>query len=256
MSRRRHTLVHFDASSLEESQIRAESFKYANPLLDESRLIIKPLTIQTFIRQALSRVGMYSALPSWEHVLKLSKLELKASLQKKPHSLLLSILKAILLAVSLISYFGPTSFKSALDFWNTYKLPDLYSATLEEVAIGLQKGHFTSEDLTRAYLARIADVNDSLHVVIETNPHALAEARVTDNIRKRSNTKLGPFHGVPILVKDNIATARPESVQILSLSNNCHHLRQVIILVSQSYMNTTTGSYALLGSSTFRHTSQ
>jgi hypothetical protein len=124
---------------LEESQVRANSFKYANPLLDESRLIIKPLTLKIFIRQALSRVGMYSALPSWEQVSKLSKLELKAALQEKPHSLLRSVLVAILLAVSLISYFGPISFEPVLNLWNTYKLPDLYSATLEEVAIGLQK---------------------------------------------------------------------------------------------------------------------
>jgi amidase len=93
---------------------------------------------------------------------------------------------------------------------NGSKIPDLYSATLDEVAEGLKYGWYTSEDLTKAYLARISEVNGALHAVIETNPHALEEAKLADDARKAGRPIHSPFYGVPILIKDNIATARPE----------------------------------------------
>lgn len=59
-----------------------------------------------------------------------------------------------------------------------------------------------------AYFARIEEVNlrgPMLRAVIETNPSALAQAAALDGER----TALGPrglLHGIPVLVKDNIAT--------------------------------------------------
>lgn len=45
-----------------------------------------------------------------------------------------------------------------------------------------------------------------LHAVIELNPNAIAIAVALDNERKQGHVR-GPLHGIPILVKDNIATA-------------------------------------------------
>jgi len=74
-------------------------------------------------------------------------------------------------------------------------------------------------------LARIAEVNPILNAVIETNPEAMATAADLDAMRA-NGTVIGPLHGIPIIVKDNIATA----------------------MTNSSSMNTTAGSYALLGS--------
>jgi amidase len=64
----------------------------------------------------------------------------------------------------------------------------------------------TSRELTQAYLARIAQLNPLLHAVIETNGDALQIARQRDAERRDGDVR-GPLHGIPILLKDNIATA-------------------------------------------------
>ena len=48
-----------------------------------------------------------------------------------------------------------------------------------------------------------------LRAVIETNPSALEQAVTLDEERKRSG-KRGPLHGIPVLLKDNIATVASE----------------------------------------------
>lgn len=102
----------------------------------------------------------------------------------------------------------------------TCTYPSLYSATIEDLTTGLEKGCFTSVDLVKTYFARIAEVNDDLHAVIELNPDALSIAASLDAERKNGTTR-GLLHGIPILVKDNIATF--------------------------DQMNNTAGSYALVG---------
>lgn len=50
-----------------------------------------------------------------------------------------------------------------------------------------------------------------MRAVLETNPHVLAQAAVSDQERKtKGSLGLGPLHGIPILVKDNIATLHEE----------------------------------------------
>ncbi|KAH9000713.1 amidase signature domain-containing protein [Lactarius hatsudake] len=105
-------------------------------------------------------------------------------------------------------------------------LPDLYEASITELQDGLQGGLFTSVDLVKAYLARIDEVNlkgPKLRAVIETNPRVLVQATALDVERKEKGAR-GPLHGIPILLKDNIATDTSDG------------------------MNTTAGSYALLDS--------
>ncbi len=81
---------------------------------------------------------------------------------------------------------------------------------LEEVTIGqlqeaMRSGARTSRSICAAYLARIAELDPKLHAVLETNPDALAAADRLDAERKGGHVR-GPLHGIPVLVKDNIAT--------------------------------------------------
>ena len=48
-------------------------------------------------------------------------------------------------------------------------------------------------------------VDGLLGSVIKTNPHAVAIAAQRDNERRAGRVR-GPLHGIPVLVKDNIAT--------------------------------------------------
>src|SRR5262249_41028989 len=74
---------------------------------------------------------------------------------------------------------------------------------LQSLMIG---GALTSAELTALYLDRIADLNPLLHAVIETNPDAASIAAGLDAERAAGNLR-GLLHGIPVLLKDNIATA-------------------------------------------------
>ena len=69
----------------------------------------------------------------------------------------------------------------------------------------MSSGQLTSRELTQAYLDRIARLNPTLGAVIETNPQAVGIAASLDGERRAGRTR-GPLHGIPILLKDNIAT--------------------------------------------------
>lgn len=73
----------------------------------------------------------------------------------------------------------------------------------------MMAGTLTSRALTRAYLDRIAAVDDAgplLNAVIDINPAALKEADARDAERRAGKAR-GPLHGIPVLVKDNIDMA-------------------------------------------------
>ena len=71
-------------------------------------------------------------------------------------------------------------------------------------------GGLTSVALVRHCLKRINAIDrrgPTLRAVIELNPDALAQAKVLDAERRGKNARVrGPLHGIPVLLKDNIAT--------------------------------------------------
>ena len=85
----------------------------------------------------------------------------------------------------------------------------LQEATLADLERGLESGKYTAHALCESYLARIDDLDrrgPTLRSVIETNADALSSADELDAERKAKGPR-GPLHGIPILIKDNIATA-------------------------------------------------
>ena len=82
---------------------------------------------------------------------------------------------------------------------------EFVEATIPELQAAMASGQLSSKGLVMGYLDRIQSLNPLLHSVIETNPNAIAIAQHLDNERRRGTVR-GPLHGIPILVKDNIAT--------------------------------------------------
>ncbi|KAG0647866.1 amidase [Hyphodiscus hymeniophilus] len=105
-------------------------------------------------------------------------------------------------------------------FCGLAEYPSLLDATIDELAEGLASKTFNSVDLVKAYIARVAEVNGNFQAVAELNPDALTIAAELDRERSMGFVR-GPLHGIPMLIKDNIAT--------------------------NDQMNTTAGSYALIG---------
>jgi amidase len=90
-----------------------------------------------------------------------------------------------------------------------------------EMGALMEKGEVTARGLSEAYLARIERLDGLVNAVIELNPEVLAIADKLDKERAAGKVR-GPMHGIPVLIKDNIAT--------------------------KDRMQTTAGSLALLGS--------
>jgi amidase len=100
----------------------------------------------------------------------------------------------------------------------------LAEATVADLQAGMQSGRWTARSIAEQYLARIDQLDKqgpAIRAVIETNPDALRIAEGLDDERRAKGPR-GPLHGVPVLIKDNIATA--------------------------DRMQTTAGSLALVGS--------
>ena len=86
---------------------------------------------------------------------------------------------------------------------------DVEELSVTDLQAALAAGRVTSAMLVDAYAARIAALDrqgPGLRAVQELNPDASAIARMLDAERGRGTVR-GPLHGIPVLLKDNIATA-------------------------------------------------
>lgn len=101
---------------------------------------------------------------------------------------------------------------------------ELEEVPITELHAGMVSGRWSSREITELYLRRIEEIDrqgPTLRSIIETNPDALEIAAERDREREAGQIR-GALHGIPIILKDNIAT----------------HDR----------MTTTAGSFALEGS--------
>jgi amidase len=86
---------------------------------------------------------------------------------------------------------------------------DVVDLSVADAQRRMTAGTLTSRALTRAYLDRIAAIDDGgpqLNAVIDLNPAASADADARD-AERRAGRRRGPLHGIPVLVKDNIDVA-------------------------------------------------
>jgi amidase len=80
--------------------------------------------------------------------------------------------------------------------------------TIAQLQADMAAKKLKSEDLTKEYIKRIQGLDQSgpgVNAVIELNPDAIDMAKNADKLREHG-TVLGPLHGIPVLLKDNIDT--------------------------------------------------
>ncbi len=89
----------------------------------------------------------------------------------------------------------------------------LQEATIAKVHRAMEEGVLTCRQLVEGYIARM-DAYDkkgpSLNAVIKVNPKALEIADELDEKFKRRGF-IGPLHGIPVLLKDNVDTGDMET---------------------------------------------
>ena len=120
------------------------------------------------------------------------------------------LLASILLAVAVAAIAGPAvAAESAVCVEN---------ATIDDLQAALAAGRTTAADLVRAYTARIEAYDGAgprLNAVREMNPDAPAIAAALD--ARRSGVRR-PLEGIPVLLKDNIATGDAQHTTAGSLA--------------------------------------
>jgi aspartyl-tRNA(Asn)/glutamyl-tRNA(Gln) amidotransferase subunit A len=80
---------------------------------------------------------------------------------------------------------------------------DLTQLSLIEAFKGLQRGDFSSRELTQAYISRIQTLEPGIHAFITLNLEAaLSKAALADRLLSTNQEKLPPFTGIPLAIKD------------------------------------------------------
>jgi amidase len=85
---------------------------------------------------------------------------------------------------------------------------ELDEITVAKLQHEMQSSRLTARSIAEKYLTRIEKVDKhgpAVNSVIEVNPEALAMAEELDQERKAQGPR-GPLHGIPVLLKDNLAT--------------------------------------------------
>ncbi len=94
-------------------------------------------------------------------------------------------------------------------------------ASLDALRAALDGGQVTSLELVDQYEARIAALDRAgphLNAVRSLNPDAASLAAARDAARARGEAPRGPLDGIPVLIKDNIATGDREPTTAGSLA--------------------------------------
>lgn len=88
-------------------------------------------------------------------------------------------------------------------------MSELHSLSLLEARAGLERGDFSSEELSKALFARIKKIDPLIKSYLHiAEKEALVQAKAADTARakaKKEKASLPPLHGLPLAVKDVLA---------------------------------------------------
>jgi len=93
--------------------------------------------------------------------------------------------------------------------------------TIDQIHNAYKNKTINAEQLAKKYIKRIKDLDSQYNAVISIEPTALKQAKEIDN-KAEKGFWIGPLHGIPVLLKDNIETigTLPTTAGSLALRNN------------------------------------
>jgi amidase len=86
---------------------------------------------------------------------------------------------------------------------------EIVEATIDDIHARMRAGELTSRDLVEGYLARIEAYDRAgpgINSIVTINPQALEAADRCDEHLRKTGELMGPLHGIPVAVKDQVET--------------------------------------------------
>ena len=118
-----------------------------------------------------------------------------------------TLLALFLICVSLLAWLAQVGSRRAEAQVISFSVEETSIAALDAA---YRSGRTTAHAVTQAHLNRIGAYDKRgplINAIITVNPKALEEADRLDAALKSSGTLVGPLHGIPVIVKDNIDVA-------------------------------------------------
>ena len=84
----------------------------------------------------------------------------------------------------------------------TIAAADLIRQPASVLAAAISAGEVSSVEVTKAHLARIAEVDERVHAFLQVTAEAALESAQVVDAKRKTGAKLGSLAGVPIAVKD------------------------------------------------------
>lgn len=81
---------------------------------------------------------------------------------------------------------------------------ELWSWSASDLAAAIREGRVSSVEVTQALLERIDQVNPALNALVDLQPQRALNAAAAADRARTADEDLGPLHGVPISIKDNV----------------------------------------------------
>jgi len=114
-------------------------------------------------------------------------------------------------------------------------MQDILNLSIRDMRAAMAAGTLTARQLVSSYIARIAKLDagpEGLHSVSELSPDALFIAEHLDRLQAEG-TVLGPLHGIPVMLKDNIDTGDKMSTSAGSRALACNFAAEDAALVKK-----------------------
>ena len=111
---------------------------------------------------------------------------------------------------------------------------DLSEITISGLQAGYAAGDYTAAEAVAWYLDRIERIDRAgprLNAVISVNPEVAAQAEALDD-RMRAGGAVGPLHGVPVLVKDQIDAAETPTTLGSVMFRDNHPKRDAFVIAT------------------------
>jgi len=143
--------------------------------------------------------------------------------------------RALLISLSIIINIGSFSCQNDGNDDNAIFDFSLEEITIDELQYKLEKGIYTSVEITKMYLERIQQIDKNgpeLGSVLEINRDAISIAADLDREREHGRIR-SPLHGIPILIKDNINTVDRMQTTAGSLALNDNYATDDAEIVKQ-----------------------